>query len=451
MKKNQFHFINRFQKFISLAIILVVLALDIFWIKTDYHSQKRQFLSEKRENLNTLLTIFNNQTFYKSLLNNSDSVSYSGNDTTYYPHYNAKDSVLSLIMNKNLALTNITSAKSVIVVNTRDSILKRKQLLHQLDSVVVKNKLDCKLRLITAKDLPANYLLSESDTIYSPISILNTKRLYAAEIPNNLNFKIISRIRFTILVCLLLLILVVVAVILLNRYLKYFKNLINLRKDFTNNMTHELKTPLSILEVSLESMLKYNTVEDPTKAREYLSIMSEEVSRLERMIDTILNQSKLDNNKLVLKSEKIDLIQLISQCERRFNEKLKRLNGQLNYSGVKDIYIYGDEQLLTPVFTNLIENSIKYALEPPLIFIEASFAKDYVEISYKDNSAGIPEDEHTHIFEPFYRTAISQQKVISGFGLGLSYVKQAVELHGGSISLGRAEKGVYFQIKFPRR
>jgi signal transduction histidine kinase len=236
---------------------------------------------------------------------------------------------------------------------------------------------------------------------------------------------------------------------LAGRTLKPIEEMIQKQKRFTSDAAHEIKTPLTIMKTNLEVTLRDKNLSIET-ARESLESAIEEIDNLNFFTAKLLKQSRYQNINPKDKFVKVELSRLISGIA----EKLKGLAEKRNENIICDlepVIIKGDKTSLEELFVNLIENAIKYNHDGENVEIEMRENEKEVEIKIEDHGMGIDETELNSIFDPFYRTDKSRNKLAKdGFGLGLSIAKEIVELHNGKISVeSKVGKGSVFKVTLP--
>jgi two-component system phosphate regulon sensor histidine kinase PhoR len=229
------------------------------------------------------------------------------------------------------------------------------------------------------------------------------------------------------------------------------KKLSIMKNDFINNMTHELKTPISTISLASQ-MLRDNTVTNTPKTIEHISgIIYQESKRLTTQVEKVLQMAVFNEGKLKLKIKEINLHNIISSVVLNFELRVKSKNGKLTTDLKADpAIIKGDEVHITNVLFNLLDNAVKYSKEEPKIIISTSNDGDFLVVSVQDNGIGIQKEYQGQIFERFYRVPTGNVHDVKGFGLGLSYVKKIVDVHKGKISVESIlNKGTKFIIHFP--
>lgn len=229
------------------------------------------------------------------------------------------------------------------------------------------------------------------------------------------------------------------------------KKLSIIKNDFINNMTHELKTPISTISLASQ-MLRDNTVTNTPKTIEHISgIIYQESKRLTTQVEKVLQMAVFNEGTLKLKIKEVNLNTLIKSVVLNFELRVKSKNGELTADlKANPAIIKGDEVHITNVLFNLLDNAVKYSKEEPKIIISTEAKDEYIVISVKDHGIGIQSEYVGQIFERFYRVPTGNVHDVKGFGLGLSYVKKIIDAHRGKIKVESAvNKGTKFMIYFP--
>jgi len=227
------------------------------------------------------------------------------------------------------------------------------------------------------------------------------------------------------------------------------KRLSEIRTDFVNNMTHELKTPISTIGLSAEAIVSPSVSHSPERIKQYVNIIRNENARLRSQVDRVLQIASLSPRRVELSQEVINMHELIQTAALTFNVQAADKDGSLNVSLLaSNFQVKGDRVHLTNVVYNLLDNAIKYSPDHPQIFVN-TFNKDHkLVMTIQDNGIGIQKANQKLIFEKFYRVPTGDLHAVRGFGLGLFYVKTILKAHGGSISLeSEPGKGSTFQIQ----
>jgi signal transduction histidine kinase len=218
------------------------------------------------------------------------------------------------------------------------------------------------------------------------------------------------------------------------------KKLTELKDDFINNMTHELKTPIATITVAIEGLQKYNVLNDPEKTQRYLQTSRNELGRLDDLVSKVLNVAAFESKEIRLNKEEVAIDELVQDLIA--SETLKTgKKVDISYDNAGSVkYIEADKLHLRNVLANLIDNAIKYCDEPVDIQINLYQRKGNAVFSVKDNGIGIPPAHLNHVFDKFHRVPTGNVHNVKGTGLGLNYVKYIVEAHGGSVAV-KSEKG----------
>jgi two-component system phosphate regulon sensor histidine kinase PhoR len=229
------------------------------------------------------------------------------------------------------------------------------------------------------------------------------------------------------------------------------KKLSTIKNDFINNMTHELKTPISTISLASQ-MLKDNSLTHSPSSIDHISgVILDESKRLSSQVEKVLQMAVFNEGKLKLKFTEIDLNQIVSQAVLNFEIRVTTSNGSLHTSLLaENALISGDEVHITNVIYNLLDNAEKYSKENPKIEISTENKSNWVIVQIKDYGIGISKEHLNQIFERFYRIPTGNVHNVKGFGLGLSYVKRIVEEHHGKIKVeSTVGKGTRFRLYFP--
>ncbi|SHF39908.1 two-component system, OmpR family, phosphate regulon sensor histidine kinase PhoR [Mariniphaga anaerophila] len=230
------------------------------------------------------------------------------------------------------------------------------------------------------------------------------------------------------------------------------KKLSMIKNDFINNMTHELKTPISTISLASQ-MLEDGSITNTPKTIEHISrVINQESKRLSFQVEKVLQMAVFNEGRLKLKFKEFDVNNTLQNVLNNFELRVKSKNGVL-HSDLKaeDTIIKGDEIHITNVIFNLLDNAMKYSNGEPEITVGTENKNDNIIISVKDNGIGISKEHQAQIFDRFYRVPTGNVHNVKGFGLGLSYVKKIVDLHNGKIKVDSAvNKGTKFSILLPK-
>jgi len=224
-----------------------------------------------------------------------------------------------------------------------------------------------------------------------------------------------------------------------------------IKNDFINNMTHELKTPISTISLACEALGDPELSKLENVKNRYISIINAENKRLGLLVEEVLQSAVLDKGSFKLKREELDLHSLINDVVDKFSIQVKEKNGELIADlKASDVVIEADRNHLTNVIYNLLDNAVKYSKDQPRLSISTCNQDGFVVIGVKDSGIGISSENLKKVFDKLYRVPTGNVHNVKGFGLGLSYVKIITERHGGRVyvesSLGQ---GSTFYIEIP--
>jgi two-component system phosphate regulon sensor histidine kinase PhoR len=229
------------------------------------------------------------------------------------------------------------------------------------------------------------------------------------------------------------------------------KKLSDIKNDFVNNMTHELKTPISTISLASQ-MLSDNSIPLEKKNTDHISrIIQTESKRLGYQVERVLQMAVLDEGHLVLKKDAVEVGEIVSLVIQNFRLQVENKKGNISYTNeaASDV-VYGDRVHLMNVITNLVDNAVKYSRGVPEIKVSLTSTGNALRFEITDNGIGISKENQKKVFDRFYRVSTGNVHDVKGFGLGLSYVKLIVEQHGGSILLSsEIDKGTTFSINLP--
>jgi len=229
------------------------------------------------------------------------------------------------------------------------------------------------------------------------------------------------------------------------------KKLNEIKRDFINNMTHELKTPLATISLAVDA-LKSPKVQGDTKSVEYFStIIKEENVRMNKHVEVILQAAQLEKKEYKLNKQPVDIHDMLFGVLDSFKLQLDAKPSQIHTNFDADpSEIEADQEYMLHVFSNLIDNAIKYSKETIDISITTLTLPAEIQIIIEDKGIGMSADTAKHIFEKFYRAHTGNVHNVKGFGLGMSYVKWVIDIHKGKIKVESKEgEGTKMIITLP--
>ncbi len=229
------------------------------------------------------------------------------------------------------------------------------------------------------------------------------------------------------------------------------KELEKIRRDFVANVSHELRTPLTTIKGYAETLLEGALKEDV--ASHFVQVIKRHSDRLEKIVEDLLILSRIESKEFQLKMEPLSASDLIGDVLDFIKEPLNKKKISVSVDEIPPtLLVFGDRQYLEQVFTNILDNAIKYGHERGRIVISATERDQReVEISVKDDGIGIPKEDLLRVFERFYRVDKGRSHDLGGTGLGLSIVKHIVQAHGGRIWVeSQLGEGSTFYFTLPK-
>lgn len=268
----------------------------------------------------------------------------------------------------------------------------------------------------------------------------------------DMNSYIFSSVRFmipSIIFTLVLLITFIFTIVVIFRQKRYSE----IKNDFINNMTHELKTPIASISLAAQMLNDKSVGKSETMMVHLGGVINDETKRLRFLVEKVLQMSMYDRKKAVLKKKYVDLNEMVETIGNSFTLRVEHTGGKV-YTDIEavDSGIYVDEMHFQNVIFNLLDNAVKYRKpdEPLNIYLRTWNEGDKVCVSVRDTGLGIKKDNLRKVFDKFYRVHTGNVHDVKGFGLGLAYVKKMVDLHGGDIKVDSDYgKGTTFTVRLP--
>ncbi len=460
---------------LTIAGIIVVLG---FWLFGSYFGHKQFFLGMTEHELFDVVQDFYNENEEQIQKENQnqrkdriDRLSIAFKEK--YPQINV-DTIKSIFENQNF---NRKNDRQNVTDSTGNS--KNKMSRHFISSYVVRtinwneatiDSLQIRLeKSLRERDMYSPFVLQISnlpneeernkefyhqrykESKSRPIVIDQSENLYLEVDFINPTVYLLKQIGWQLLFSLILIIALIGTFWTLLFTIRKQNQLAMMRKAFVNNMTHELKTPVSTVMAAIESIQRYGAKDDKERMNRYLSISRQELEHLSDMIERVLQVDVAETNGVLLEKTWFDLESLIDESME--NAKLfakKEVDIQKTISG-NSFQIFADQAHIKNVISNLLDNAIKYAGDQVKINIALSENGDRYKLSIQDNGIGIPKAYQKGVFDLFFRVPSGDVHNVKGFGLGLAYVKQIVQQHQGTIDLSSEESvGSTFVIDLPK-
>ena len=267
-----------------------------------------------------------------------------------------------------------------------------------------------------------------------------------------MNSYIFSSVRFMIpamVFTVVLLITFLFTIVIIFRQKRYTE----IKNDFINNMTHELKTPISSISLAAQMLSDDSVTKSPNMMKHLGGVINDESKRLRFLVEKVLQMSMFDRKTASFKKKELDLNELLESIASSFSLRVEHTGGKI-YTEIEavDSAIYVDEVHFQNAITNLMDNAVKYRKpdEPLNLYIRTWNEKERLCFSIRDNGLGIKKENVKKIFDKFYRVHTGNVHDVKGFGLGLAYVKKIINLHEGDIRCeSELGKGTTFTVSLP--
>ncbi len=294
--------------------------------------------------------------------------------------------------------------------------------------------------LHTAKQLE----LSPEDALKSHETLYLLVKEDKNSIIREMLWMIIASIFFTTII--------ILAFVVTVRTLFNQKKLSEIKSDFINNMTHELKTPLATISLAIDALTNEKVIHDTDKIRIYSSMIKEENKRMNKQVEKILQAARLEKEEIKLSVQKLNVHEVINKVADNILLQIEEKKGTLTLKlTATNPEIEADEVHFSNIIFNLLDNAMKYSKDAPHIEVQTlNTGNGMLSIKIKDDGIGMDKETQSRIFEKFYRAHTGNIHNVKGFGLGLSYVKAIVDAHNGKIKVESVlGKGSTFTVIMP--
>ena len=462
-----------------ISILIIVFIWQLFWLKNLYNSIEKETetnvincieladyeeISLRMDSLDKAPRQNKSISVSKVISSEEDSVSSKRKITTKQESVTEKDTV-----------TTTSTQKKNINMTTLDQMFAEMKITmhHLIDSVAPPNlgRLDSLINVnfdnkaIEASIFKIEMICVNTDSVIRSFQSDSSQAkglrffIYIFDSERNIGYKVCTdsltntvlvRMSGILITTFLIVVILGFAFWYLIRTVMRLKTLEEMKDDFTNNMTHELKTPIAVAYSATDVLLNYGENYTEEKRRQYLQISKDKLSELTALVEQILSMSMERRRTFMLNKEDVAIEDLINALADQ--HKLK--SGKEVAFDIKiqpaNLIIKADRTHLNNIVSNLIDNAIKYSKDKAKIKIEICQKEKYNIITVEDNGIGISSEKQSYIFDKFYRVSNGNQYEVKGYGLGLFYVKTMVEEHGGTISVSSTQgKGSVFTVKIP--
>jgi signal transduction histidine kinase len=257
---------------------------------------------------------------------------------------------------------------------------------------------------------------------------------------------ILKRILGGILISTLLVLAVISCLFYLLKIIKDQKQLAEVKNDLISNITHEFKTPIATISVALESIRNFNVLDDIEKTKKYLNMSSEQLGKLNIMVEKLLETATLDSDNLELQKEPIDIIEVSDAITNRYKIQFPDKEFHTSFK-IESLICNADVFHIENAINNILDNAVKYG--GPIISIVLIPKDKSLDILISDNGNTLTKTNTDRIFEKFYRVPKGNTHDVKGFGIGLYYTKTIIEKHKGSVNVELSKNLTTFKITLP--
>ena len=332
-------------------------------------------------------------------------------------------------------------------VDSLQDSLKLKEINTAYVGALEQQKLDIPFTILRLDSAGASYEPTFNEVTVGFVNPIT----YKLKLGNTFPY-LIKQIRLPIIFSILLLGITILSFVLLYKNLLRQRRLAEIKNEFISNITHELKTPIATVGVAIEALKNFDAIHDPKRTKEYLDISSNELQRLNLLVDKVLKLSMFEKKEMELKKESFDMKELINEVLNIMKLQFEKYHAGVHVKTEGDNFMIEADRLhITSVLYNLLDNALKYSRQNPVIEMRLSaLPGDIIELKVSDNGIGIAKEYQRKIFDKFFRVPMGDQHNIKGYGLGLSYVSEIVHRHMGFIVVdSELDKGTTFTIKLP--
>ncbi|MGJ8547935.1 sensor histidine kinase [Winogradskyella wichelsiae] len=301
-------------------------------------------------------------------------------------------------------------------------------------------KVNASLPELDPNHMSDDYLQTDTKSRFLP------KGTFLTILFTNTTKAILYRILGGILISTLLVLAVISCLFYLLKIIKHQKQLAEVKNDLISNITHEFKTPIATISAALESISNFNAIDDKAKTKKYLNMSSEQLEKLNVMVEKLLETATLDSNNLELNTDHFDIVALLDALVSRYKMQFpnKTFKSHIQHESFN---INADIFHIENALNNILDNAVKYGGE--IISIELKTKKTNFEVLISDNDNSLTHENKHQIFDKFYRVPKGNTHDIKGFGIGLYYTKTIIDKHNGLIALVLNKNLTTFKITLP--
>ncbi len=392
----------------------------------------------------------------QSINTSSVSVPYQGVNTSFKQRLNRREDMI------NSVILDIIAQSSMTPIEQRaDSMTVRRYLRAELDTMGLKD-IPFEFAVVNSSGMPVYSTggfsagADDPDNMFVqslfPLDTSGNEYDLKVYFPTKKDF-IYSSISFMIPTFVFTLILIVIFVFTIITAFRQ-KKFTEMKNDFINNMTHELKTPISSISLAAQMLNDQSVRKSPAMMQQISTVISDETKRLRFQVEKLLQMSMFENTKAARNLTEVDANSVIYNIVNTFKLKAEKYGGSLEANlDAMNALVEVDEMHFTNVIFNLLDNAVKYRREKEPLLLRVgtrNISDERLEITVEDNGIGISKDDQKRVFEKFFRVSTGNLHDVKGFGLGLAYVKKMILEFGGEIGIeSQLNQGTKFIIILP--
>ncbi len=443
----------------SVALIGIVI-FQIYWISNSYDLHNQTFRNEVNTSLGEVLNMGTEETIIGHILDMQDSTKEPITIETY------RIAEQTLDLNNNVTSGNPKDSIYIKQTDLNRIVGKIFQILAtihpELPAISKQYKKLLEERKITT---PFVLAFSRNDSVFdltggTPEQFTNAQAVQKLPGINRDNEKVLAffpetrsfllkRMWMTLFTSVFFVLLIAGSFFYMLAMLVRQKKLSDIKNDFVNNMTHELKTPIATVSAAMEALVQFDALDDRAKSLKYIDLSRRELNRLAGMVENVLRISTFEKQQLVLFKETFNISQILEETAQKFIlQNPERVEFRFDLKGPG--YIHADKFHLQNVINNLFDNAVKYSGNQAVLEVNCYRENEFVVFAVRDHGMGISKEQQKHIFDKFYRVPTGDLHAVKGFGLGLAYVRQIVEAHGGTVGVkSQLGSGSEFTVALP--
>ena len=286
---------------------------------------------------------------------------------------------------------------------------------------------------------------------FSPIGVISSGQFFIILAFPDTELFLQSNTKVYLYITIFLLVVIATMFFISLRTLAAQRRLDQMKSEFINNMTHEIKTPISTIGLACEMLRDETVSQDAATRSNFLGIVADENQRMRVLVETILQSAKMSNKNFSINPKEVDINKLVTTVLQSFRLTLANRGGTVETRLEADPpTLEADELHITNMVYNLVDNAIKYSVDAPRIEVATLCREGEIVLTVRDHGIGIAKENQKRVFEKFYRVSTGNIHNVKGFGIGLNYVAQVVRLHHGHIVLeSELGQGSTFTVSLP--